>query len=204
MLSSEKKFLFIHVPKTAGNSIQDALRSYSDDEIISVAPYHDGVERFALRSTKYKTMKHSTYFDYQIEYGADLMNSLFKFTCIRNPWDRCMSHFFSPHRGQVEWNKEDFVRFVGEVVKPISFYISSGKILQPIEVALDNIDYIIRYEMLIKDIGELVQRLDLRNFELAHRNSSTNLNPRRFYDSASVRFVNDFFMEEIEYFKYSF
>ena len=60
MISTQKKFLFIHVPKTGGNSIQNILHEYSEDEIVASAKHQDGVERFEVRNSKYNIRKHST------------------------------------------------------------------------------------------------------------------------------------------------
>ena len=42
----QKKFLFIQITKTAGNSIQNVLKHYYEDEIVCLKPLQDGVERF--------------------------------------------------------------------------------------------------------------------------------------------------------------
>ena len=34
MISHKHKFIFVHAPKTAGNSIQNLLQSYSEDIIV--------------------------------------------------------------------------------------------------------------------------------------------------------------------------
>ena len=41
--------LFLHIPKTAGNSIQNILRDYSEDEIVARGG-QDGLERFEVRA----------------------------------------------------------------------------------------------------------------------------------------------------------
>lgn len=55
MLSTSHNFLFIHVPKTGGNSLQNVLSEYADDKIVRLSPYQDGVERFEVRSGRYDT-----------------------------------------------------------------------------------------------------------------------------------------------------
>ena len=41
MISIKKNFLFIHVPKTGGNSMQNILRDYSEDQIVALAKHQD-------------------------------------------------------------------------------------------------------------------------------------------------------------------
>src|SRR6476659_6544745 len=60
MISLQKRFLFVHIPKTAGNSIQSVLRDYSDDQLVALRKEQDGIERFGLHNPKYKIKKHST------------------------------------------------------------------------------------------------------------------------------------------------
>ena len=65
MIFEQKKIIFIHYPKTAGNSIQDALRQYTNDKLVTLTKYQDGVERFEVRNEKFKNLvKHSTLNDY--------------------------------------------------------------------------------------------------------------------------------------------
>ncbi|PYL73843.1 MAG: hypothetical protein DMF26_13110, partial [Verrucomicrobia bacterium] len=87
MISFQKRFLFVHIPKTAGNSIQSALRDYSEDELVALRDEQDGIERFGLRNPNYKIKKHSTLGEYRDALGNEQFRNLYKFTCVRNPWD---------------------------------------------------------------------------------------------------------------------
>lgn len=61
-----KECIFIHIPKNAGRSILSALgRPFSTT--------------------------HKTILEYYKECGDDYVKTCFKFTCIRNPWDRAVS-----------------------------------------------------------------------------------------------------------------
>jgi len=76
MISFQKRFLFVHIPKTAGNSIQSVLRDYSEDELVALRGEQDGIERFGLRNPNYKIKKHSTLAEYRAALGeTELINS---------------------------------------------------------------------------------------------------------------------------------
>ena len=104
MISEQMKFLFIHVPKTAGNSIQSLLINYSEDKLVA-AGTKDGVERFGIVNDTYSTTKHSTLLHYRTQLPEDLYQQLFKFSVMRNPFDRLVSLYFSKHRGRRVWNR---------------------------------------------------------------------------------------------------
>src|SRR5262245_20224214 len=99
MISLRHRFLYVHIPKTADNAVQNVLRHYSEDKLVCLSPHQDGVERFEVRNDRYAIQKHSTLSDYERELGGGTLAGLFKFCCIRNPWERAVSYYFSPHRG---------------------------------------------------------------------------------------------------------
>ena len=70
--------MFVHIPKTAGNSIQSVLRDYSEDELVALRKEQDGVERFGLRNPNYKIKKHSTLSEYYDVLGNEQFQNLYK------------------------------------------------------------------------------------------------------------------------------
>lgn len=204
MLSMSHNFLFVHIPKTAGNSIQNALRHYSMDKVVCLTNYQDGVERFEVRSELYKTHKHSVLNDYINEYGDALYSKLRKFTCVRNPWERAISYYFSPHRGKIEWNKRDFIKFVNNM-RSVAYYLSIGTTEQePLIEAVKNIDYIIRFENLNEDFEKVCGNIGIPHVELVVRNKSSRDVYYKYYDQETIDIVYELFCDEIEYFGYFF
>ena len=61
MLSTRHRFLFLHVPKTAGNAVQTWLLPHSDDQKVTHR-HQDGIERFydlpLLRKRRHRDPKH--------------------------------------------------------------------------------------------------------------------------------------------------
>jgi hypothetical protein len=202
MLSLRHRFLFIHIPKTAGNALQNVLRQYSEDRIVCLNPYQDGVERFEVRNDRFAIHKHSTLSDYQRELGDATLAGLFKFCCVRNPWERAISYFFSPHRGVTRWDRAGFIRALDEVV-PVPVFLrmqgAAGK-----SSVFDNVDFIMRFERLDADFRQVCQRLNLPAQELAVRNRSTHAPFATYYDAELVEIVRCRFAEEIAYLGYGF
>ncbi len=80
--------------KTGGNSIQNILRNYSEDSIVTLNDIQDGVERFEVRNAKYDLQKHSTLSHDKSVLSSDMYRYLFKFATIRNPRDMMISFYF--------------------------------------------------------------------------------------------------------------
>src|SRR5207245_5168864 len=114
MISFKKQFLFVHIPKTAGNSIQSILRDYSEDEIVALRSEQDGIERFGLRNPNYKIKKHSTLAEYRGALGEERFRSLYKFACVRNPWDRMVSYYFTPTQSRETCGRKKFRGMITE------------------------------------------------------------------------------------------
>jgi hypothetical protein len=201
MISSAKKFLFIHIPKTAGNSIQRLLATYSEDRIVRLSAHQDGIERFEVRSDTLNIHKHSVLSDYRDQLDDAVFKSLFKFTCIRNPWDRCVSHFFSPHRGEVEWSPETFSAFIQNDVGVAEHFVRLGEEPDP----FDNMDMILRFENLDSDLARLTRRLKLKTGALSRLNRAKRSEYRDYYYSQElIDMVAEKFQNEISRFGYAF
>ncbi len=92
----EETCIFIHVPKTGGNTIQASLieAGLSLDEII-VEDHQDGFDRFQIRG-EYTRNKHQLLFHYLAD-NPHLSNAKV-YSCVRRPFERMVSYYFSPHR----------------------------------------------------------------------------------------------------------
>src|SRR5205814_9679018 len=122
MISLQKGFLFVHIPKTAGNSIQSILRDYSEDELVALRSEQDGIERFGLRNPKYKIKKHSTLAEYKAALGEAQFDELYKFTCVRNASDRMVSVYFTPTQNTTAGDRMKFRNIVAKAL-PVSDYL---------------------------------------------------------------------------------
>jgi hypothetical protein len=200
MISFQKRFLFVHIPKTAGNSIQSVLRDYSEDELVALRSEQDGVERFGLRNPKYKIKKHSTLAEYREALGNEQFRSFHKFTCVRNPWDRMVSYYFTPTQKTEAWDRKKFREVISRTLSvPDYLRLDNGK-----EDPFGNVDYIMRFENLADDFRTVCAALDISPTVLPQYNRSNREHYSRYYDDALREFVRTRFAVEIERFGYTF
>jgi hypothetical protein len=196
----EHKCLFIHIPKTGGNSIQNILKTFSEDDIVTFEHHQDGIERFEVRNKQYNINKHSAYTDYQQQIITSDFSLLFKFAVIRNPWDRLISYYFSPHRNVSIWSREEFIELVHNV-KPIRHYICPKNCKDKLD---SHIDFLARFEFLEDDLVNISQIINIDFKNLPHRNKSIRRDYRSYYDDQLRKLVFNKFKEEIEFGNYQF
>jgi hypothetical protein len=219
MLSIKKNFLFIHVPKTGGNSLQRILHGYSEDELITITAEQDGIERFEVRNPDYVLYKHATLQEYRAVLPPHQYTALYKFATLRNPWDMMISWYFSPHRQVQTWDRQQFIELL-DVVQPWRYYIcqraeplvpssqraqgegaiageSSGSLVQ-------DIDFLLRFERLEADFHQVCAAIGLPPQPLPRVNRSHRDHYSTYYDDELKAMVEKKFTEEIDFGGYRF
>jgi hypothetical protein len=224
MISISKRFLFIHVEKTGGNSIQTVLKNYSEDVFDNIHDVGkggkklilDGIENFEVKNPKYGTIKHSRLRDYKKVLEQNVYEKLFKFSTIRNPWERMISCYFSPHRKGLPWDRQEFIRVVKAaptLADCITLYSRLSKEIRNTmrrwislsETKLDrDINFLMRYEHLNEDFAQVCKILDLPVVQLPVVHKSNREHYSHYYDEELIRIVEDKFYDEIEFGKYKF
>jgi hypothetical protein len=212
VISIPKRFLFIHVPKTGGNSVFQALREYSAERIITPGPTQDGIERFGTVNDAYPTMlKHSSLTEYQSALPPEVFASLYKFAILRNPWERMISWFFSPHRQLPKanrppawqaargWGREHFVKFLSR--RPATRHYTC---LPGSPTLSHDLDFLMRFEQLDEHFAEVCRRLDVPARPLPKYNRSAREHYSYYYDDELQALVGEMFREEIEFAGYRF
>lgn len=188
----QMKCIFIHIPKTAGTSIGTAL--FSDGRT-------GHWKAKAYQWTNNKKFK-----------------SYYKFTVVRNPWDRAASAYFYLSRGgknqnDEKWAKENlkninsFDQFVTTWMNNESIY-SWGHFVPQVdflknECGTIDIDYIGRFEQLREDFLIIQKKLNSRA-ELKLKNSSYKPPYRNLYTKQTRQIIHDLYREDIETFNYEF
>jgi Sulfotransferase family len=200
MISFQKRFLFVHIPKTAGNSIQSVLRDYSEDQLVALRKEQDGIERFGLRNPNYKIKKHSTLSEYREALSEEQFRSFYKFTCVRNPWDRMVSYYFTPTQNPEILNRKKFRGIISKAVSVADYLRLDEEERDPFA----NVDCIMRFENLADDFRIVCDQLTISPPTLPRYNRSTRERYSKYYDDELRELVRTRFAAEIERFGYTF
>ena len=192
MISYDKKFIFIHINKTAGTSIEQALNSYGEKRIVP------------KNNTDFKMSRQSQHFNYK-EYreflGADY-DDYFKFTVIRNPFDRIVSYYFGRNAITNGLNFSEWIvdRYKNRNFQDFERMYSDYKHW----IGEEKMDLILRFENLSSDFEILKEKLNL-NCELGFHNVTKNrVHYSKYYNDETRAIVKEFFRDEIKKFNYTF
>ena len=200
MISFQKQFLLVHIPRTAGNSIQSVLRDYSEDEIVALRGEQDGIERFDLRNPHYKLRKHSTLAEYRAALGQEQFRNLYKFACVRNPWDRMMSYYLRRTRDAKDWDRKEFKKMISKALSDADYLrLDEGE-----ENPFGNLDCVMRFETLADDFRRVCAAVDIPAKPLPKYNRSRREHYSSYYDDELRALVRERFALEIERFGYTF
>ena len=211
MISRLHNFIFVHIPKTAGNALQGALLPFADDTLkIDSRNFHDGVERFGIILEGTTLQKHSTISDYADQLDPGFFERARKFTIVRNPWERAISsYFFHPRvqRPRLEGHPMIESRFDPDA------FLASMLLLKPIRdhicthgraIEHHAVDRFLKTESLQTDMNSFCAELGLPDVTIARRNVGHHRHYAEYYNQDLRRAVRDRFAEDIEYFGYRF
>lgn len=201
-----KGILFIHIPKTAGSSISNALG--------------------------FKNSAHSTIEEARNSLGWIDFHLNFKFAFVRNPWDRFLSLYRyarmpeSRYHSAINTEKAPFGKHSDyDLLKDASLeecanYLIEGKLKhdsgwnhwQPQINWLQTkkgkipLNFIGRYETLNADFKKIQKKLRITK-NLNHINASSKEktpNYRDYYNQNTKEIINSFYKADINHFKYNF
>ena len=199
MISHKHKFIFIHIPKTAGRSIEEAVL----DETCQLLRREWDVARVPHAPLNHLTLQELV--DYGILTPAQL-KSYFKFCFVRTPWDRLISEIFC------HWMKPWFsdlavdqrIRLACEWATTTTG-IGNHLRLQQEFVHADGLqmDFIGRFEHLEEDFGQICRLLGIE-VALPHLNRSVHRPYQEYYNEETQALTAATYRRDIDAFHYTF
>jgi|SaaInlStandDraft_3_1057020.scaffolds.fasta_scaffold18525_1 chondroitin 4-sulfotransferase 11 len=190
-VNDKYKLIFIHIPKNAGISIEQALFGQKIG--------HKSIKEFEA-------------------YDAKKLEEYFKFSVVRNPYDRLVSAFHFLKKGgrndiDKVWAKNNlaninnFNEFIDKL-KDKSFVkaILNQQHFRPQYEYLINaqgklkIDYILEFENLQKDFESMLEKINIESRGLKHKNKSNRNNWEEYYDENSKELIHKLYQKDFELF----
>jgi hypothetical protein len=208
-LSHTHRFIFVHVYRTGGQSVSQALRPYSFvprgplTRVPFVRRYGKG--RFAaLREANYG---HLTALELRAALPAEVFDSYYKFAFVRNPWDWHVSiyHYvrqLSDHPDHELFTSFDgFDRYLDWRIRERGPELQSSFVLDDSGAQL--VDFIGRHETFGRDFATVCQRIGVE-CSLPHKNRSSHRDFRDYYTPQTRALVAEVYRKDIELFGYEF
>jgi hypothetical protein len=181
-----RPYVFIHINKTGGSSVEKAL----------------GIR-----------LDHSTAAEKHRQLGAAAWSQKFVFSFVRNPWDKVVSHYHyrvKTNQTGLGDNPVPFEDWLQRVYldrdpryfdKPRMFMPQRQWLLGDDGEML--VDYVGRFESLNEDFTHVCQELGLQA-ELGHAKPSSRGGYQQYYGEAGRAIVESQFAQDIEAFGYTF
>jgi len=210
-INHKDKWVFIHIPKTGGSSIRNALNPLYDltgplrwSRTIPVSnkenkklEQHDNI----IKLDQYLKDKHLS------------IDNYFKFCFVRNPWDRCVSmyHYFqhlvnirpnpTAWRDKVIRNCPDFLSYI----RSEQYFAPSLQVRQLIDKDNTiNIDYVGKIETFQQDFDNICDKIGIPRQKLSHKNKTNHKHYTEYYDDETRDLVAKRCARDIEAFGYKF
>lgn len=220
MISHEFKCIFIHIPKTAGTSIEKKLglfpehgskRGMQDHRTIAeIEPLT--IKQTLARACSANIGRLWPNIKNRVRRGTEItpkqFSEYYKFTIVRNPWTRAFSWYKNvmkdPHHQKVLHVPPDctFKEFVnkhleGHIMRTQTAWLkdTSGKLAM---------DFIGRFENLEHDFAEICQRLGFDDVNLPKVMMGDGSDYIAHYDEQTSEIIAKRYAEEIALFGYSF
>ena len=179
MISHKHKFIFIHIPRTGGTSIENLLTKVDERD------------------------KHESLFS--LEKKVDI-SSFFKFSLIRNPWDITISKYVAPYYSKINKlsNKSLLYFLENYFPAPNEAGDSFHDYFDP-----EQMNFIGRFENRENDLNYISTQIGVNiDSNIHHRKiQMRNKNKKHYteyYDDETKQIVAEKYAKDVEYFGYKF
>ena len=212
MISHKHKFIFVHIPKCGGTSVEHSLltaHGIPEDRVINWNLTDEEKQDFRLY---YKYGGTDVQHKKIEQYNTDYEKKYFTFTFVRNPWERFLSEYFyiKKHNGcgceDFDKSFPTFKHFVMNKGINCCWYshdfpqidfvlnVNHGKLT----------NFVGRCEDMQYDFNYICGKVGLSNLKLPHRLATKHTHYSEYYDDETKQIVAEKYAKDIEYFGYEF
>lgn len=219
LISKTKKFIFIHIPKNAGQSITSTLLKYCISDNSKCFINFIGARNYIRINTKFKKYFNKTLYDHNFkdherahavrDFLGDEYSNYFKFAIVRNPWD----WLFSKYKYSIKNTRHFRHKFIKNNFSSFNEFVqweclkNANKKCQA-EFVFDTagnkiVNFIGRFENLEDDFRKICKEIEV-NEKIPHFNKSMERNYREHYSEKSRNLVREHYASDIDLFDYEF
>ena len=191
MINHEHKFIFIHVPKTGGTSIESffgGCKEYSHDDLKTHIKKHKNTKKY------------------------------FKFGFVRNPWDRMVSEYkwltntnlkVPGEKAKQFWRTKTFKEFCTLFFEPkYNKLADNNHVLPQLDFfnPVDSMNFIGRFESFQKDFDIVSKKFGIKDSKLENRMKvkKDSEHYSKYYDNETRKIVEEKYKKDIDFFGYKF
>ena len=213
ILSLSHRFIFVHIPKTAGTAMAEALERHSANPERTI--WRSVMRRLPIREQAGRAYfrKHDPASRIVAKLGREEFDRFQSFSVVRDPYDHAVSHFEFMKQFRIRhvarristmtfeeylayrvrapfWDDTFFARLPDQ-----SFFLTdaAGKVI---------VGKIIRFECLSSEFPALVEKLGLGNTKLEHVNRTKTRSDRRpfqsYYDATTEEMVRKLYARDFD------
>ena len=194
-------YIFVHIPKTAGESLEHSLSGYNQFKYFTSYDYINN-----------RPLQHLTAAEIQRELGVVEFSKYYKFTFVRNPFSKCVSEYFW-------WKRfsQKITSFREWVYQELSSLITQNQTrsvyqkhnVEQYKFIFDRngsklINFIGRFENLQNDFDIICDKIGIPLQQLPHKNKTNHKHYTEYYDDETREIVAQKYARDIEYFGYEF
>jgi hypothetical protein len=205
-LSYSHRFVFIHIYRTAGSSVAEALKPFSYDPA-EVPLLKEPIKRFKTRRWLSYDYGHMRAKELKRALRPQMFDQFYKFAFVRNPWDWQVSIYHKALQYPTHHDNE-FFKSLGSFDRYLDWRIrEKGPELQTDfvlggrdEVLLDLIG---RYEAVTRDFATACSEIGVQ-CTLPHKNESRHTDYTDYYTAETQALVAEAYRKDIEFLGYEF
>lgn len=212
LYTGKNNFLFIHIPKCAGTSIEKMF-NYDFDNNMQFEHY--------LKLLPYEHPKHLTLTSYANNLNLDFLKKTFKFTIVRNPFDLYVSLYeysiksekvFLNGKNTYEYKKnisfKTFLEYHYSVHKDKETKLNHKPTSLHKFIYNDHIDldYIGKFENLEEEIKRIMVHLNINNkLEIHNKIHDKKYNTyQEYYNDITKNYIYEMFENDLKKYNYDF
>ena len=198
-VSSTHKFIFVHIPKTAGMSIAFSLN-------MACKRCHNSARSIQQILNK-------------SEYGKKIWQEYFKFSFVRNPRSWVISSIqyhadyfkveIDPSAFLTQWMKQEQIEITDNFTERMSHLLNKSQYNFLSENQSEGgkllVDFVGRFENLQQDFDYICNKVGVPQKTLPHKNKTKQYKHyTEYYNEDTKQFIATKFAKDVEYFGYKF